>query len=279
MIAAIEQFLRDTAPPPGADRRHGALSPWVRAALPKASSASRRRPRLGVTGRHGGPIVPAGRFPLAPLDKGPRMRAALRAPTPPFRGTCGYRAEQCDAVGRPGVGLQPRRLAGADDRDARVRRARPPARVGAGDVRERRADHASVTHDDPCAPAASSSSRAPPTRAWSVGPATRRRRRAAAPPRHAVCRLVREVRQRPPGPRADVDLAEARVAPRFREADDGRGLARAAQVGRDHPLGREAVNAGAGAAPRRGRSPTAPGRTDPGDGPGRCGWIGRGGPG
>ena len=75
VIAAIEQFLRDTAPPPAESH----ASP-TRGCEPHSSKASTvplvACPGSGVTGRHGGPIVPAGRFPSSPLVKGPRMRAA-----------------------------------------------------------------------------------------------------------------------------------------------------------------------------------------------------------
>ena len=80
VIAAIEQFLRDTAPPPApvetpAEPVGRAPRGW------RASSATpAREPLGGVTGRHGGPIVPAGRFPLlaAAPCKGPRMRGRRR---------------------------------------------------------------------------------------------------------------------------------------------------------------------------------------------------------
>ena len=71
VIAAIEQFLRDTAPPP-ASTEPDPLSPWVRAARPKGVEREPHAPRLGVTGRHGGPIVPAGRFPTCAARQRPQ---------------------------------------------------------------------------------------------------------------------------------------------------------------------------------------------------------------
>src|SRR5690349_3619802 len=75
VIAAIEQFLRDAAPPPVGDDAT-VVSPWVRAA--RLESVDRDPVWIagsGVTGRLGGPILPAGRFPLLtalqrPQDEG-----------------------------------------------------------------------------------------------------------------------------------------------------------------------------------------------------------------
>ena len=63
VIAAIEQFLRDTAPPPA----RGPTAPPARGSSAARLEGVERAPAAsrgsGVTGRHGGPIVPAGRFP------------------------------------------------------------------------------------------------------------------------------------------------------------------------------------------------------------------------
>src|SRR4051812_31631611 len=73
----------------------------------------------------------------------------------------------------------------------------------------------------------------PPRGELRPGLAARRVQRPAAPRRP---RLVRELGDRPPGPLAEVDLAPARVAHRVGVAEQGRGLARAHEVARDHAL-------------------------------------------
>ena len=249
MIAAIEQFLRDTAPPPAPRPRHGR----ARGSAPRgwrASSALRRASRGWGNRPTRRPHLPAGRFPplRRPLQRPQDARATLLAPTRALAEELAVDFARRQVPDRTRASSRrPRAAAGSPARTTvTLALAGPATRCGSAPVTCESAarttppwqttSHVPAGGDQLVDGAADAR--------LQVAPTTRRRARAAG-------RRARPSRCRPGSPRSGrpshspTSISRKRGSRRASGiAEQRRGLARAPQVARDDAVVVEARQRG-----------------------------------